>query len=95
MTNQPEPFRTCVGCRQKRLKKDLIRLVKKEQQITFDRDKKMGGRGAYICPQKKCLLAARAGSRLERALRTNLDKEKWSELERNFNKIVKNIGESG
>jgi len=44
------PQRTCMGCNQKKDKKDLIRIVKnKESEIKIDRTGKQEGRGAYIC----------------------------------------------
>ena len=42
------PQRTCIGCKEKKDKKDLIRIVKdKDGNITLDRTGKANGRGAY------------------------------------------------
>ena len=44
------PKRTCIGCNEIKLKKDLIRIVKnKDGQITVDKTGKAQGRGAYVC----------------------------------------------
>ena len=44
------PQRTCMGCNEKKDKKELIRIVKnKEKDISIDLTGKMEGRGAYIC----------------------------------------------
>ena len=54
MKKQPE--RTCMGCNEKKTKKELIRIVKnKENEISIDRTGKMPGRGAYICDDIQCL----------------------------------------
>ena len=50
------PQRTCMGCNEKKDKKDLIRIVKnKSNEINVDKTGKMEGRGAYICDDIKCL----------------------------------------
>ena len=50
-----QPQRTCMGCNEKKDKKDLIRIVKnKNNEISIDRTGKMEGRGAYICDDIKC-----------------------------------------
>ena len=51
-----QPQRTCMGCNQKKDKKDLIRIVKnKDNEISIDRTGKKEGRGAYICDDVNCL----------------------------------------
>ena len=50
------PQRTCIGCKEKKDKKDLIRIVKdKDGNITLDRTGRANGRGAYICDNIQCL----------------------------------------
>ena len=50
------PKRTCIGCNEIKLKKELIRIVKnKEGQISLDKTGKANGRGAYICDNIECL----------------------------------------
>ena len=44
------PTRTCVICREKRQKNELLRIVKSpEGEIVFDVTGRMDGRGAYVC----------------------------------------------
>ena len=51
-----QPQRTCMGCNEKKDKKELIRIVKnKEGIISIDRTGKQEGRGAYICDNIECL----------------------------------------
>ena len=48
--------RTCMGCNEKKNKKELIRIAKnKENEITLDETGKAQGRGAYLCYNIKCL----------------------------------------
>lgn len=63
------PERTCVGCRTVRPKRELVRIVRTpDKQVTVDHTGKLSGRGAYVCPDAKCLELASKGRRLERAL---------------------------
>jgi uncharacterized protein len=70
------PQRTCVGCRQVRAKRELVRLVlPAEGPVQVDPTGKRNGRGAYICRQtgRTCLEQARKRRALTRALRTTAD----------------------
>lgn len=47
---QRVPTRTCVVCKERRQKNDLIRIVRTpEGQVVFDRTGRLNGRGAYVC----------------------------------------------
>ncbi len=59
MKQRKVPIRMCIGCRQMKPKKELLRIViPKEGGITLDPSGKLQGRGVYVCPDEKCLLAA-------------------------------------
>ncbi|HVL33883.1 MAG TPA: YlxR family protein [Actinomycetota bacterium] len=61
-------MRTCVGCRQVRPKRELIRIVRlPDGSAVVDRSGKAPGRGAYVCPGGSC--GERAVRRLSQALR--------------------------
>ena len=63
------PMRQCVGCGERKPKKELIRIVRPEGgEAELDRTGRKNGRGAYICPDIKCLEAAIRKKALERAL---------------------------
>lgn len=51
--NKYIPERTCIVCKNKLPKKDLMRFCVKENQIILDKLQKEGGRGAYFC--KNCI----------------------------------------
>ena len=62
------PMRQCVGCREMRPKKELVRVVKSpEGEISLDFRGKAPGRGAYLCPNCDCLKRAIKVKALERA----------------------------
>ena len=76
-----QPQRTCMGCNQKKDKKDLIRIVKnKENEISVDRTGKKEGRGAYICDDVNCLEKVIKSKRLERVLEIPISKEIYESL---------------
>jgi len=45
------PERTCIVCRKKLPKKELLRFCVKDNQIVLDKTQKEGGRGAYFCSE--------------------------------------------
>jgi len=67
------PQRTCVACRQKRDKSDLVRLVcTNDGVVEVDASARKPGRGAYLCPRKSCWEIGLGQNRLERLLRVKL-----------------------
>ncbi|HNX92608.1 MAG TPA: YlxR family protein [Syntrophomonas sp.] len=63
------PQRMCVGCREMKNKRDLLRVVRTpEGSIEVDPTGKKSGRGAYLCPDPECLTQAVKGKRLQKAL---------------------------
>jgi len=75
------PMRMCVGCREMKEKKSLLRIVKNaEGEISFDKTGKASGRGAYICRSRECLMKARQQRQLERALETRIGEEIFDRL---------------
>ena len=77
------PMRMCVGCREMKPKKELLRVVKpQEGEARIDRTGKAPGRGAYVCDRLECLKKARKSRALERALDTAIDGAVFDELER-------------
>ena len=62
------PLRQCLGCREMKPKRDLIRAVKSPQgEVTLDFSGKKPGRGAYVCPNADCLKRAVKTKALSRA----------------------------
>lgn len=76
------PMRQCVGCREMKPKKELIRVVRSpEGTVSLDFRGKLPGRGAYVCPVGACLAKAKKSRALERAFSAQLPDEVWAALE--------------
>jgi predicted RNA-binding protein YlxR (DUF448 family) len=75
------PQRSCVGCRQVRDKRQLVRLVRlADGNIEVDISGKKPGRGAYLCPSPGCWQEGLKKDRLAHALHTTISKEKRTYL---------------
>lgn len=75
------PQRICIGCKEKKDKKDLIRIVRnKEGNITLDRTGRANGRGAYICDNIECLEKAIKTKALARTFEMDIDESVYNEL---------------
>ena len=75
------PLRTCMGCNEKKPKKELVRIVKnKDGEIFIDRTGKADGRGAYICDSIECLEKVIKSKRLERVLEIQIPEEVYNNL---------------
>lgn len=76
-----QPQRTCMGCNQKKDKKELIRIVRnKNNEISIDRTGKKEGRGAYICDDVNCLDKLIKSKRLERVFEMSISNEIYESL---------------
>ena len=77
------PQRQCMGCRERKAKKELIRVVRTpEGQVCLDFSGKLNGRGAYLCPSAGCLQKARKAKSLERSLEVAIPEEVYDRLEK-------------
>ncbi len=76
------PQRQCMGCRERKDKPQLIRVVRgPEGVVSLDFRGKAPGRGAYICPQLSCLQKAQRSKALERSLEVPIPQEVYARLE--------------
>jgi len=76
------PLRTCVGCKEVKPKKELIRVVREPNgNVCLDFTGKKSGRGAYICRSASCLKKAVKSKRLERNLAVEIPDEIYKALE--------------
>lgn len=67
-----EPVRTCIGCRSKAPRSELIRLVVAENALQLDETKSAAGRGAWIHPERACVEQADRRRAWQRALRVKI-----------------------
>ena len=76
------PMRQCLGCREMKPKKELLRVVRSpEGEISLDFKGKASGRGAYVCPDPRCLKKAIKARALERAFSAQIPQEIYERLE--------------
>ena len=75
------PQRQCMGCRERKAKKELIRVVRgTDGVVSLDFSGKLNGRGAYICPDPECLKKAQKAKSLERSLEVPIPDEVYARL---------------
>ena len=76
------PLRMCVGCRESKPKRELIRVVRApDGSLSMDPVGKKPGRGAYVCRQESCLTRAIKQKQLERQLEVQLTEEVARQLQ--------------
>ena len=79
------PQRQCMGCRERKAKKELIRVVREtDGTVSLDFSGKRNGRGAYICPDPDCLKKAQKAKSLERSLEVPIPDEVYLRLEKDM-----------
>ncbi len=76
------PQRSCVVCRTKRDKKDLLRVVlTPDGDIKFDPTGRVAGRGSYLCRNEECIKAElKKSGKLAKGLRHQVTSEELSSL---------------
>lgn len=65
------PQRTCVGCRRRAEKIELIRVVMRGDGLVVDAKFQHPGRGAYLHPADECVKRAEQRKSIGRALRAS------------------------
>ena len=75
------PQRQCMGCRERKAKRDMIRVVRgTDGTVSLDFSGKLNGRGAYLCPNPECLKKAIRSKALDRSLETAIPEEVYERL---------------
>ena len=75
------PQRQCMGCRERKAKRDMIRVVRgTDGTVNLDFGGKANGRGAYICPDPECLKKAQKSKALERSLEVPIPETVYDRL---------------
>ncbi|MBQ9937388.1 MAG: YlxR family protein [Oscillospiraceae bacterium] len=87
MQTKKIPERSCIGCKEKKPKRELIRIVRtKEGSVEVDFTGRKSGRGAYICNSVDCLNKAKKSRALSRALECEIPSEVYERLEGELSK---------
>ena len=82
------PQRTCIACGAESSKSALVRLVRHADGVVqIDRTGKLSGRGAYVCPNQRCLEIALKKDKLEHSLKTHIAPANVSSLRASANLI--------
>ena len=77
------PQRQCMGCRERKAKKEMIRVVRTAAGgVQLDFSGKLSGRGAYVCPNPECLKKALKSKALDRCLEVTIPQEVIDQLNR-------------
>ena len=75
------PQRQCMGCRERKAKRDMIRVVRgTDGTVSLDFSGKLNGRGAYICPDPECLKKAIRSKALDRSQEVQIPQEVYDRL---------------
>lgn len=78
--------RTCIACRLKTDKKNLLRIVSINHEPVLDTTHKINSRGVYICNKRECIQKILKMKNQSKILKIDIDKEK-------FIKLIENLGE--
>ena len=69
------PKRTCIGCRETKAKRELIRIISTLQgNVEVDLTGKKLGRGAYLCHQETCWDMGLKKNRLDKRVHFHIQK---------------------
>mgnify|MGYP001191718338 CR=1 FL=1 len=89
MKQKKIPMRLCLGCREKKPKRELLRIVKNnEGEIFVDPTGKKNGRGEYICPSMDCFARVRKTKALNQEFSCDIPEEVYAEISRQLEEYV-------
>ena len=81
MRSERTPMRTCIGCRERKEKEKLLRIVETTEGFSTDEKRMLPGRGAYLCDDPECLKKVIRSRALNRAFRKSFPEESYRSLE--------------
>ena len=84
------PMRKCVGCGEMKPKKELMRILRTEDDdFCIDTTGKKNGRGAYLCHSVECFQKAVRNKGLERSFKQSIPQEVYDRLEKEMDTVGK------
>ncbi len=90
------PQRTCVVCREKKDKRDLLRIVNNaDDGVMIDLTGKKNGRGAYVCSSATCWDKVKQTNILDSALKAQVGPDTKMNLINRFQELQKEMGITG
>lgn len=78
------PTRMCIACRNKKEKKDLLRIVATNSVAMLDKDGKQNTRGIYICNDKKCINKLLNSKDISKCIKIKTNEKSVKELLKNL-----------
>ena len=91
----PPSERTCVSCRKKGIKGELIKLANAPQGVIIDYSERLPGRGAYVCPDSLCIGKALKEGALSKAFKEGVTSPKLddfvAELDQKINRKIASL----
>lgn len=72
--------RTCIACRTKKDKSELLRIVAKENTAQLDKEQKENTRGLYICKDTKCIQKLLKAKDISKCIKIKVDVQSIKEL---------------
>ena len=79
-------IRTCIACRSRKEKQELLRIVAKNNVAVLDETKKENTRGIYICNNLNCINKLLKAKDITKCIKINVTGDSVREL-------LKNLGE--
>lgn len=79
-------IRTCIACRARREKNELLRIVQDNGVAVLDNEKKANTRGIYICDNKACINKLLKAKDITKCIKIDVSCDSIKEL-------LKNMGE--
>lgn len=76
--------RTCIACRNKKQKSELLRIVSQNGNAVLDKTQKINSRGIYICHDNKCITKLLKAKDITKCIKIDASKESVIELLRNL-----------
>lgn len=83
-----EPMRTCIGCRESKPKKEMIRIACFEGDLSVDVTGRAKGRGVYVCRDRECLDKVRNKSALKHGFKMNFDDEVLTRVYEELEQVI-------
>ena len=84
-----EPERSCVGCRRRAPKAELLRVARTPEGVRVDPLATALGRGAYVHRDPECVRSALRKGALAHALRTGLGEKELATLRDVIEEVLK------
>lgn len=82
-----QEIRTCIACRTKDIKANLIRIVAVDGIASVDETKKANTRGMYLCNNKECIKKIEKSKSASKLIKIKTTEE-------SFRSLIKNLGEN-